>query len=445
MSEVVVNEYLARILLAAEVESKGELAELGFLGELGNDALCLLLESCPLGVRHWLWDKLRPEQYWDLLHLLQAETAANLVAALNAEEKELLQQFASPEDLRSLAPVLPRFMVTAILQEQGGQVLKDLEQALSYNDHEIGRYMTTRFISALPETTAGSVVRRLKKRKDYQPDAIFVVDESGHYRGTVAVNELIFADDQSTLSELGKTRKSVDHAHSLLDTLQAVDALDSGGWLPVIKNDELVGAVAIRAIVHALKAEHVDRVVGDSNSKEEDLFTPVRVAAYRRAIWLGINLATAFLASTVISLFEVTLQQVIALAVLMPVVASMGGVAGSQTLTVAVRGIVLNHLNEANLKLVLRKELKIALINGTVWGGVIAVIAIYWFQSYWLGAIIGVAIALNSLAAAWSGTLIPFVLKKFHIDPAISGSVILTTVTDVVGFFIFLGLGALIL
>ncbi|WP_075188272.1 magnesium transporter [Teredinibacter haidensis] len=445
MMEFNINDVVSRVLDRVSLLEDGAVADLDFLAEVPNEELGVLLESLPVAIRHTVWSTLNPESYWALLHLLQEETARNLVASLDAEEKELLQQFASPDDLKSLASVLPRYMVSAILQEQGGRVLKDLEQALSYGEAEVGRFMVSRVISALPATAAESVLRRFRKRSNYDVDAVFVVNEEGEYLGRVAVTALLQAETGQLLSDLAQDCKALLHDDDLRDAMQTLDALDSGGWLPVVKEKTLLGAISVRAIVHEVKTELVDRGVSESNSEEEDLFTPVPVAAYRRAIWLGLNLVTAFLASTVIGLFEATLQEVIALAVLMPVVASMGGVAGSQTLTVAVRGLVLNHLNDANIKLVLKKEIYIALINSLIWGVVIALVAFYWFDSAWLGVIICVAIIINSLAAAWSGTYIPFVLKKLSIDPAISGSVILTTVTDVVGFLVFLGLGALIL
>lgn len=179
---------------------------------------------------------------------------------------------------------------------------------------------------------------------------------------------------------------------------------------------------------------------------EEDLFTPLTVATRLRALWLVINLLTAFVASAIIGIFDNVVEQVVALAILMPVVASMGGIAGSQTLAVAIRGgIALNHLHQSNLKLLVNKELKIATINGLIMGLVIAGVVYMVFDSWPLALIICCAIFLNSLAAAASGTLIPFTLKKFNIDPAVAGSVVLTTVTDVVGFFAFLGLGAIFL
>ena len=179
--------------------------------------------------------------------------------------------------------------------------------------------------------------------------------------------------------------------------------------------------------------------------EEEDLFAPVFNSAKRRALWLGINLLTAFLAAWTIGLFEATLQQVVALAVLMPIVASMGGIAGSQTLTLMIRGLALEQITPQTYMTLLRKELGVGAINGLLWAAVIASITYFWFGDWVIGGIIGMAIIINIVAAAISGVMIPIWLEKLDIDPALSGSVILTTVTDVVGFFAFLGLGSLFL
>ena len=224
-----------------------------------------------------------------------------------------------------------------------------------------------------------------------------------------------------------------------------LSATDTFNWFPVFREGKLVGSISVWAMFAELQEVTATASINEAPTGEEDLFTPVAQAARLRALWLAINLLTAFLASWVIGLFEATLQQVVALAILMPVVASMGGIAGSQTLAVSLRGITLNHLNEANIRLVLKKESRIALINGLVLGICIAAVVSVWFESVLLGGVILSAVAVNSLAAAVSGTVIPFVLKKMNIDPAISAAVVLTTVTDVVGFFVFLFVASLVL
>jgi len=179
--------------------------------------------------------------------------------------------------------------------------------------------------------------------------------------------------------------------------------------------------------------------------EDEDLFSPVAKSAKNRALWLGLNLITALLASWFIGLFEATLQQVVALAVLMPVVASMGGIAGSQTLTLIIRGLALKQVSPANIKILLTKEFKVGGVNGIIWAFVVGIVAFFWFANPMLGVVIGLAILLNIIAAAVAGVFIPVLLDKLKIDPALSGSVILTTVTDIVGFVVFLGLGTLFL
>jgi magnesium transporter len=175
------------------------------------------------------------------------------------------------------------------------------------------------------------------------------------------------------------------------------------------------------------------------------LFAPIGVSAKRRALWLGINLLTAFLASYVIGIFEATVQQLVALAVLMPIVASMGGIAGSQTLTIVIRGLALDKLNDSNTRTLLIKELGVGVLNGILWATVVGLVAYAWFGNLTLGLVIAAAILVNLIAAAFAGMLIPLMLERLKLDPALSGSVVLTTVTDIVGFMSFLGLASLFL
>ncbi|MFT4994895.1 MAG: magnesium transporter, partial [Paraglaciecola sp.] len=217
--------------------------------------------------------------------------------------------------------------------------------------------------------------------------------------------------------------------------------------LPAVdENNKLLGRLEISTASELVNEFYERQVMASAGMDEdEDLFSTVRKSAKNRALWLGINLLTAFLASAFIGIFEGTLQQVVALAVLMPVVASMGGIAGSQTLTLMIRGLALGQVTTANLNALFRKEIKVGALNGVVWAIVIGVVAYLWFADAWLGIVISVAILLNILAAAAAGVVIPVILNKLKIDPALSGSVILTTVTDIIGFVSFLGLGTIFL
>ena len=211
---------------------------------------------------------------------------------------------------------------------------------------------------------------------------------------------------------------------------------------PVVGGDgNLLGRITIDDVVDVIRGDAEHQVMSMAGMDEdEDTFSPVMRTSWRRAIWLGINLLTAFMASAVIGMFEGTIQKITALAVLMPIVASMGGIAGSQALTVLIRGIALGHVKSGNVRWLLKREIIVAGLNGLLWAVVVAGIASVWFGDVQLGAIIGAAIMINLLIAAVTGTLLPILLKKLNIDPALSGSVILTTVTDVIGFMAFLGL-----
>jgi magnesium transporter len=216
---------------------------------------------------------------------------------------------------------------------------------------------------------------------------------------------------------------------------------------PVIDADgRLLGRITVDDVVDVIREQSERSLMQAAGLDEEvDMFAPVLTSTRRRALWLGINLITAFMAAWVIGLFEGTLEKVVALAVLMPIVASMGGIAGSQTLTLVIRGLALGHLERGNAPVLLWKEFGIGTLNGLIWALVVAALAILWFGSWEIGGIIAAAILLNLLCAALAGVAIPLVLRRFDIDPALAGGVILTTVTDMVGFFAFLGLATLLL
>jgi magnesium transporter len=214
----------------------------------------------------------------------------------------------------------------------------------------------------------------------------------------------------------------------------------------VDEEGKLLGRITIDDVVDVIREEGEHAFMGQAGlSEDEDMFAPVMVSARRRAVWLGVNLITAFLASWVIGLFEATIDKIVALAVLMPIVASMGGIAGSQTLTLAIRGIALGQLSSKNARYLLTKELAVGALNGLVWAAVVALVAGIWFQSAGISVLIAAALTINLVFAAFSGALLPLALDKLGIDPALAGSVLLTTITDVVGFMAFLGLATIFL
>ncbi|WP_163133426.1 magnesium transporter [Agarivorans sp. Alg241-V36] len=433
---------LSRVLDILEQERPA--SELSFVSQYDNPVLANLLESLPDDYRQQIWPQLASERYWDILHLVQYETVKHLFELFDASQLQSLQETISDTEIVEFADFLPESMVELYLEQQDELSASQLQDALSYEDEQIGRYLETHILRARPNST----VMRIKQRLSAQTEkhvAVYLVDAQGQFQGACSMTDIANAGDNIRLSELSQHIEVFDHQQMLADVSLSLNTVPGHAWHPVQKDGKIIGGIALSNIVQWLQERSLDVAISDAPSDEEDLFTPVPTAAKMRAIWLTTNLATAFLASWVIGLFEGALQQLVALAILMPVVASMGGIAGSQTLAVALRGIALNHLQQSNLKLLLNKELKIAAFNGLMLGLVIALVVSLWFKSAALGAVIFVAILVNSLAAAASATMIPFILKKMKIDPAVAGSVILTTVTDIVGFVAFLGLASLLL
>ncbi len=401
-----------------------------------------ILECVPATMRLRLWPIIPKPEQWGVIAELQWETAKNLIHALPKEERRHIQLNAEAQDLVAFADLLPREMTEAILLELDQDTSEELQQALSFSDEQVGRFMQRNILRVRSGISIGSVLERLRKREFVA--AVFLVDESKALLGHIPISTLFNSDPSSEVDKVAEPISELDLEDEMLSATHHISLEGEISYLPVTRNHQVVGALAVSTLLNEVRDGLVMANLSETASSEEDLFSPVKVAAKLRAIWLCINLATAFLASWVIGFFEHALQQVVALAILMPVVASMGGIAGSQTLAVTLRGQALNHITDANIRLLLNKETRVALLNGTLIGFLIACIVGWWFDSLGLGLIIWLAVMINSLAAAASGTYIPFVLEKLKIDPAIASAVILTTVTDVVGFAIFLGLGSLL-
>ena len=290
-------------------------------------------------------------------------------------------------------------------------------------------------------------LRLLRRDIPQHCDSIYLVNRSGQFTALVKIHRLFAAQEHSSLISMAEENVTmlVGTDESTAASLQVQRSGLSS--LPVVdESNKLIGRLDIASASELMNEFYERQVMASAGMDEdEDLFSPVAKSARNRALWLGINLLTAFLASWFIGLFEATLQQVVALAVLMPVVASMGGIAGSQTLTLIVRGLALGQVTPANLRALMMKELKVGGLNGVIWALVIGIVAYFWFADALLGMVICLAILFNIVAAALARVFVPFILDRLKIDPALSGSVILTTVTDIVGFVAFLGLGTLFL
>lgn len=435
--EVNMEQLVAQILLADYPDSL-----ITTINNLTIFQQVQLLESLPAENRLHIWHGIDSSIWWSLIGYLQPETSRNVICSLPLGERVKLQSLAVLSDVLSLADILPKTFVDAVMLDQDEKSSLEFKQALAYSDDQVGRYAHRNILRVRQGISIESVIDRLK-RKDFV-SAIFMVDSERMLLGYIPITALFNNDNNDLVDNVARPIQSVDHNAQLSDIMATCQFEEGMDYLPVVENGKLTAAISTSAILQEVRLAFANNTVSEAPTPEEDLFGPVSVAMRGRGLWLCINLATAFLASWVIGFFEGAIQQVVALAILMPVVASMGGIAGSQTLAVTVRGLALKHVTSANIKLLYRKEMKIALLNGVLIGALIALVVAYWFSSIQLGLIILCAIIINSFAAAASGTYIPFILEKMNVDPAVASAVVLTTVTDVIGFTIFLGLGSVI-
>jgi magnesium transporter len=293
------------------------------------------------------------------------------------------------------------------------------------------------------------VLRYLRMRGDIpdQTDQLFVVDRHDHYLGALYLADLLTNELDALVQDIMRTDINAMYAHiSDTEVAREFENYDLISAPVVDEQHKLIGRITIDDVVDVIREEGEHSIMSMAGlSEDDDMFAPVITSAKRRGIWLGINLLTAFLAAGVIGFFENILEQVVALAILITIVPSMGGIAGSQTLTLVIRGLALGQLGSSNYRSLIKKEILVGILNGLVWAFVVAAFSIAWFENFIIGAVIGFALVINLVAGAFAGVLIPLILRQLNIDPAIAGGVVLTTVTDVIGIVAFLGLATLVL
>ncbi|MEO1820488.1 magnesium transporter [Pseudomonas sp.] len=408
-----------------------------------------LLEALPPAERSSVWEMLDAERAGKILVHLHDEVRARL--ALEMEEDELVAaaRKLDLDDLVDLIQALPSGSGRQLLQAMDVRKRQQLLSMLSYPEDSAGGLMNTDHISVRADVRVGSVLRYLRLLEDLpdHTDKVMVVDRKNRYQGVLRLSRLVTSTPDSVVSDvMDADFQPFDVMLPSQDVARRFEDLDILSAAVVDENQLLIGRITVDDVMDIIREDSERAMMSMAGLDDEaDMFAPVLTSSRRRAVWLGINLVTAFLAAWVIGLFQGTLEQLVALAVLMPIVASMGGIAGSQTLTLVVRGMALGQVEGGNARLLLSKEMGIACLNGVLWALVVAGLAVAWFGKWQLGAVIAAAILLNLLCAAVSGLAIPLLLRRFGVDPALAGSVILTTVTDVVGFLAFLGLATLFL
>lgn len=418
------------------------------LHSLHPSEIARLVESLPRSERSVIWGMVDPEDRGETLVHLSEGVRDDLMQHMDVADVVAAARSLPIDDLADFLEDLPETITQQVLRAMDARDRGRVEQVLAYDPDTAGGLMSTDTVTVRPDVTLDVVHRylRMRGRLWATTDMMFVVDRYGRYLGSLPLAKILTRDPEMlvhTVMDRVEPLRVTQPARDVAQRFQNLDLISA----PVVDDkDLLVGRITIDDVVDVIRRESEHRLMSMAGLKEdEDIFAPVGEASRRRAVWLGINLITAFMAAWVVGLFEAAIEHVVALAVLMPVVASMGGIGGSQVLTLMIRGLALGQIGAANVRALLRKEVQIALINGGLWAVVVAAVTVYWFNNWKLGFVIAFALLLNQINGALSGVYLPLFLKKIGVDPALAGSVILTTFTDVGGFFLLLGLGSLIL
>lgn len=426
-----------------------DLAVSTHLQQLHAAEIAGLLESLPPELRQQLWTLIPQGIEGETLAYLGEEVRASIIGEMDNAEVVAAAETMDVEDLAYVMDELPEHISEAVLESLDEDRRQRLETTLSFTEGTAGRLMSTDVISVRTDVTLAVVLRYLRRLKPLpaHTDALMVTDEHGTYLGKLTLADAVSEHPTATVADIMQAAAdSVQADASEHDVAVLFERRDLISVAVVDEQAKLLGRVTIDNVVDIILAEADKALLASAGLVEdEDLFAPVLPSAKRRAVWLGINLVTVFMAAWVIGQFEAVLDKIVALAVLMPVVASMGGIAGSQTLTLTIRGLALGQVSSSNLRWLGNKELAVGLLNGVAWAIVVSIVTYAWFLNVGIALIIAAAMMLNLLAAAVSGVLIPVILTRMNIDPALSGAVVLTTVTDVVGFLSFLGLATLFL
>ena len=411
--------------------------------EIGN-----LLEALPHSQRIIVWNML-DEVDGEILLNVGEEVRSGLIKLMDSEALVAATEGLEIDDLADLLVDLPHTVTQQALSSMDHQDRQRLEAVLSYDENTAGGLMNTDTVTVRSDVTLDVVLRYLRTRGTLPDgtDSLFVVDRYGNYMGTLPLSKVLTSKPTKLVRDaLDDTVRAFEANTDASIVARSFEDLDLVSAAVVDGHNRLIGRITVDDVVDVIREEAEHSVFSMAGLPEEaDLFGPVFTSAQRRTIWLGVNLLTAFLAAWVISLFQLTLEKIIVLAILIPVVASMGGIAGSQTLTLVIRGLALGQIGRSNSKLLLLKELAVGVLNGITWAFIVALVVVLWFKDFRMGGVIAAATMANLICAALAGVSIPVILRFLKIDPALAGGVILTTITDVIGIFAFLGLATWLL
>ena len=419
------------------------------LDELHSADVAHILEALPLADRLTVWQLVKAERDGDILLEVSDAVRESLIADMDDHEILAAAKEMDADELADLAPELPRDVVLELMESLDAQQRERVRSALSYEDDQVGALMDFEMVTIREDVSLEVVLRYLRRLKELpgHTDKLFVVDYDGVLKGVLPIKRLLVNDPDKQVGEvMASDPVSFQPGEDAHDAAQAFERYDLISAPVVDGEGRLIGRLTIDEMVDLIREESESEVLNMAGLREEeDIFASVWKSVGNRWAWLAINLITAFIASRVIGLFEGSIEKLVALAALMPIVAGIGGNSGNQTITMIVRALALDQVSTGNTSRLMRKELGVALINGVLWGGVIGVVAYLLYGSWSLGLVMTGAMTLNLLLAALMGVLIPMTLMRAGRDPAMGASVMITAMTDSGGFFIFLGLATLFL
>lgn len=430
-----------RIDQALRAGTLGDVA--GILAEMPPGDVAYLLSSSPPDYRALLLGLLQSEQEALVVNELPDELRSAILIDLAPEALAGIVEKLDDDDVADILHELPEDVTGQVLAIMDEQYRQRLQTVLRFPDDVAGGLMSTDTITIRADLTLDVVLRYLRRHVELpqNTDSLIVVNRSDKLVGLLPIRTLLVSDPAVSVREMMITDQEAIAAN--MPATEVARRFERNDWIsaPVVdETGKLLGRITIDDVVDVIIEEADHSLTSLAGLAEEDTFATVWQSAPRRAVWLAINLATALLASSVISLFQGTIEKVVALAVLMPVVASMGGIAGTQSLTILIRAMAMGQINDRNQLWLIGRESLIGLINGILWAAVVAITASLWFDDFTLGLIIAFAMLINLVTAGLSGAGLPLVLQRLNIDPALAGGVLVTTVTDIVGFLTFLGL-----
>lgn len=444
------TQQMPRQELVEALVHKQNLAELqNLLDKLHPADVAHILEAMPLEERLMIWELVKAERDGEILLEVSDAVRETLIATMDSDEMLAATGQLDADEIADLAPDLPRYVIDDVFQSLPMEEREQLRAAMSYPEDAVGALMDFDVVT-IREGVKLEVVLRYLRRLDELPDhtdQLFVVDRDEHLKGVLPVNRLLVSDPDARVGSVMTTEMVKlhpdDNAHQAAQAFERYDLVSAS---VVNTQDKLVGRVTVNAVMDFIREQSESEALNLAGLREEeDLFAPVWKSLKNRWTWLAINLVTAFIASRVIGIFEDSIEKLVALAALMPIIAGIGGNSGNQTITMIVRALALGQLNPGNARKLFAKEVGVSAVNGLVWGSVVGLFAFFIYRSVPLSLVMTLAMMLNLLLAALLGVLIPLTLHRLGRDPAAGSSVMITAVTDSGGFFIFLGLATIFL